>query len=532
MPSSGFGQMTGNPNIQSSGSFDKIETTFKTWVNGSPKGKHELWNAWHSIDYNGNARVSLAEIDKWVITAFPMLNNKPALMRAYKATVTREKDEYVHKMDFPVLLRNIVYFNKLWNVFEGIDADDDRRLTFPEFTHGLTILGMGGRGNNAQARQIFDQLDRNRGGIVLFDEFCRWVASVQCPVDSSIYDPTMMASKNPWQGANRQPMQALRGAGNQMMTPRGSRQYGGGFTPIKAPTPLGMPRGGVTGLGHKRDQVCLGVIRLDYDYPPAPGDIDCPQSFGYDVLYRVVPGLTFKMCQSGKMTPAVEAEFREAVDWFEMKGVTGITGDCGFMMYFQKLARQNTHKPVFMSSLAQLPAVTCAFNKDELIAVVTANGKSLHPMRALIKDECGVDPDEKRYVFVGCEDVPGFEAVALGDKVDVKKVTPGVVAKCKKVLAQHPRIRAFLFECTELPPYSDAVRAATGLPVYDAITGCDFFINGFKDNARFGINNWREQWDGQQDEYAFGANLGEDDLAKLVNKPGKMPLRPPGQGRP
>ena len=27
----------------------------------------------------------------------------------------------------------------------------------------------------------------------------------------------------------------------------------------------------------------LGVIRLDYDYPPAPGDIDSPQSYEYKV---------------------------------------------------------------------------------------------------------------------------------------------------------------------------------------------------------------------------------------------------------
>jgi hypothetical protein len=283
---------------------------------------------------------------------------------------------------------------------------------------------------------------------------------------------------------------------------------------------------GIMKNGHKRDAVSLGVIRLDYDYPPAPGDIDCPDSFGYDVLYRVVPGLTFKMCQSGKMTPTVEKEFKEAIDWMELKGVTGITGDCGFMMYFQKLARMNTKKPVFMSSLAQLPAVTCAFNKNELVAVFTANGKSLHPMRNLIKDECGVDPDEKRYIFVGCEDVHGFEAVAAGDKVDVKKVTPGMVQKAKKVLMDHPTIRAFLFECTELPPYSDAVRAATGLPVFDSITCCDFFISGFKDNVRFGINNWREKWDGVQEQYTFGQNLGEDDLKMLVNKPQKKPLRP------
>ena len=34
----------------------------------------------------------------------------------------------------------------------------------------------------------------------------------------------------------------------------------------------------------------VGIIRLDYDYPPAPGDIDHPDSFDYKVYYRVVPG--------------------------------------------------------------------------------------------------------------------------------------------------------------------------------------------------------------------------------------------------
>merc|ERR1719456_1815353 len=276
----------------------------------------------------------------------------------------------------------------------------------------------------------------------------------------------------------------------------------------------------------KAAAACLGVIRLDYDYPPAPGDIDSPKSFSYDVFYRVVPGLTFSMCQSGKLTPRVEKEFCDGIDWLVAKGVSGITGDCGFMMYMQQLARRNTTIPVFMSSLAQLPAVTCAYNAQELIAVLTANSETLKPMRNLIKDECGVDPEERRFVIVGAQDVPGFEAVALGEKVDTVKVTPGMVKLAKDTLIKYPKIRAFLLECTELPPYSDAIRAATRLPVYDSITGCDFFISGRQDNERFGLNNWQAQWDGVQESYTFGAHLDAEERSQLVNKMQEMPMRP------
>jgi hypothetical protein len=271
---------------------------------------------------------------------------------------------------------------------------------------------------------------------------------------------------------------------------------------------------------------CLGVIRLDYDYPPSPGDIDHPQSFGYDVYYRVVPGLTFESCQAGKMSKEVEANFEEGIDYLLAKGVSGITGDCGFMMYFQALARRHTTKPIFMSALAQLPAVTCAFNQHELVAIMTANSETLKPMRNLIKDECGVDPEERRFVIVGCQNVPGFEAVAAGGKVNTVKVTPGMVELAKQTLKQYPKMRCILLECTELPPYSDALRAFTRLPVYDAITCCDFFITGAQDNKRFGIQGWQKTWDGKQADYSFGANLNASDRLELVNKIQEKPLRP------
>ena len=68
------------------------------------------------------------------------------------------------------------------------------------------------------------------------------------------------------------------------------------------------------------------------------------------------------------------------------------------------------------------------------------------------------------FSIIGCEDVDGFEAIANGTKVDQKKLQRSLVAKAKSVVAQNPGVfRAFCFECTQMPPFSDAVRQATGI---------------------------------------------------------------------
>jgi len=271
----------------------------------------------------------------------------------------------------------------------------------------------------------------------------------------------------------------------------------------------------------------LGIVRLDYNYPPAAGDTDCPASFGYDVFYRVVPGLTFEMAQAGKFTEAVERNFAEAIKFLEMKGANAITGDCGFMMAFQVIARKIATRPVFMSSMVQCPMIACAFDPKERILILTANGKSLAPQKDVLLNSCGFDVDEDRFIIEGCQDIPGFDAVAKGEKVPVDIVQPGIVKKTLDILKRVPKISGILLECTELPPYADALRAHTGLPVWDAITAADFYINAYKDNPRFGLNDWQDEWDGEHEAYTFGDNLIESDKKELVNKiPDKVPGQP------
>lgn len=261
---------------------------------------------------------------------------------------------------------------------------------------------------------------------------------------------------------------------------------------------------------HFHKHPSLGVLRLDYDYPPAPGDIDHPDSYEFPVYYRVVPGLTFEMCQSGVLTPAVAKAFDEAVLWLaDHKDVSVITGDCGFMFWFVERVRKIASKKIIsLSPLMQLPFMVAACAPRDKILVLTANGKSLAPMYDLIKRQIGADGQDTRFIVVGCEDVPHFgQEVAEGLMVDVEKAEPGIVALTLEMLGEHPDTRMILFECTELPPYSDAVREATRLPVLDAITNCSFFMEGFLDNKKFGLTGWYEEWDGVQEEYVLGQNL-------------------------
>jgi len=166
----------------STGKFGAVEKEIKAAL-ADPK---QLKSYWRQLDFNGNNIVSLAEIDKFVVERFPMLNNKPALMRAYKKTTLRDGDgdSWVEKKEFPSLLVNLLYFNALFDAFDGIDTDDDRRIDFDEFRHGLKLLDMKLSAKQAQAE--FNDIDENGGGVVLFDEFAAWAAERACPVNDMV----------------------------------------------------------------------------------------------------------------------------------------------------------------------------------------------------------------------------------------------------------------------------------------------------------------------------------------------------------
>lgn len=196
--------------------------------------------------------------------------------------------------------------------------------------------------------------------------------------------------------------------------------------------------------------------------------MDNPLSFEYRVIYRVVKGFTFEMLLSGKITKPVEKDFIAGVKWLEQQGATGITGDCGYMFLFQSLARTHASVPVFMSSLCQLPLIEMAVESPGKVLILTSCGANFDKIKHVL-------PQSERTVVVGCEDVPGFDAIAKCKKVEESEIVPRVLELAQQAIAANDTIKAILIECTQLPCISDLLRDELQLPVFDIITCLDFF---------------------------------------------------------
>ena len=98
--------------------------------------------------------------------------------------------------------------------------------------------------------------------------------------------------------------------------------------------------------------------------------------------------------------------------------------------------------------------------------MVTADAASLGAdhLRA-----AGADPGTPiEGIAVGC----AFQQTLLHDlpTLDTADAMLQVVGAAQRLLARHPTLTDIVLECTNMPPYADAVRRATGVRVHDITT--------------------------------------------------------------
>jgi len=230
----------------------------------------------------------------------------------------------------------------------------------------------------------------------------------------------------------------------------------------------------------------IGLIRLEYFYPPALGDPDHPGTFGFNIVSKIVDGLTFEAAQEGSMSDEILENMANAIHWLQDQGVIGITGNCGFMMHYQCFARFVASVPCFMSALIQAATLEAAVLPHERVLILTANSAALEPGKDKLLRQSGISINESEtFLIRGLQDLPGFEAVANAEKVDTIKVMNGISDFVKSLMesqeAEGNPIRLILLECTELPHYSSKLREVTQLPVFDLVTCVNFFFEATRE---------------------------------------------------
>jgi hypothetical protein len=216
----------------------------------------------------------------------------------------------------------------------------------------------------------------------------------------------------------------------------------------------------------KSDPAAIGILVMDARIERIPGDVGNPATFPFPVICRTVAGATLKRLISNRdrslLTPFIEAGWE-----LVRQGVRALTTSCGFMILFQEELAREFPVPVFTSSLLQMPFIQATLRPQDRIGIITADASNLTPEHL---SQAGGDTG--RITVAGLENQPKFREAIFEEtgRIDVQGVESEVVEQAKRMVTADPRTAAILFECANLPPYAAAVRAAVGLPVYDAVT--------------------------------------------------------------
>jgi hypothetical protein len=220
--------------------------------------------------------------------------------------------------------------------------------------------------------------------------------------------------------------------------------------------------------GRRSSGVDIGVLCQDCRVPFVPGDVQNASSFPFPVQYMSVPGATVRSVLYDQ-NPAITPAFVRAAQELEHQGVRAITGNCGYMLAYQREVAGAVSVPVLLSSLLQLPLLLAMLGPTLKVGVLVANGACVD--EGMIS-QTGIRPEDRsRVVIRGLEDEPHFRAAILDEvgTLDRAAVAREVVQAATDLVERHPDIAALHLECSNLPPYSAEIQRATGRPVFDWI---------------------------------------------------------------
>lgn len=210
---------------------------------------------------------------------------------------------------------------------------------------------------------------------------------------------------------------------------------------------------------------------LDTAFPRPVGDVGNAASWPFPVLLHRVPGALARRVVSGDVAPLLDA-FVAGTAALAARGAVGIITSCGFLVGLQRELALRAPVPVMTSSLLLLPTLAASLRSDRRVGVITYDASALSDVYF---EAIGADPDTP---VVGLPHNGRFhDMIERGGAYDAAALEAEVLA-ASRTLVRRGDIGALLLECTNLPPFSAALRRETGLPVHDVLTLGTWFHAG------------------------------------------------------
>ncbi|MBB2915381.1 hypothetical protein FHS43_006701 [Streptosporangium becharense] len=220
------------------------------------------------------------------------------------------------------------------------------------------------------------------------------------------------------------------------------------------------------GAGTGREAV-IGVLCLDTSFTKIPGHIRNRTTFDFPVDYEVVEGATAERVVS-QADPRLIEPFAHAAQKLEARGVAAITAACGFLVIFQRQLAAAVRVPLYASSLIQLPMVHRMLHPDQRVGLLVAKKSSL--TRRHLE---AIGGEDVPVCVAGMEDQPEFREVMLEGRraeLDADRLGREVLGQAERLARDNPDLGALVIECTDLVPFTHAIQARIGVPVFDIVT--------------------------------------------------------------
>lgn len=200
---------------------------------------------------------------------------------------------------------------------------------------------------------------------------------------------------------------------------------------------------------------------LDTRFPRIVGDIGNAASFDFPVIFRKMEGIgSSDAVTTHPDRPRVLAALKANAEALAAEGAVGLSTSCGFLALYQDDLAAVSPVPVATSALLHIKAL-----KDKRVGVITASARNLTPAHFEAVGAPGDTP------FVGLPEDSSFAGTFLrnGLTLDRDVVEREVVAAGRDLVSKHPGIDTVVLECTNLPPYKQALEKDLSLPVFDVL---------------------------------------------------------------